>query len=100
MTPVSTKEDPISYGEVKFGTKTQETNERNFVEIPGEASLWLLQYRHKGIFKYRIFSFLGSRQEAIERAKQHCSIQGFKLEWVEDLICDLDYLDNKTLKGL
>ena len=100
MTPVSTKEDPISYGEVKFGSKSQETIERNFVEVPGEASLWLLQYRHKGIFKYRIFAFEGSRQEAIERAKQHCSVQGFKMEWLECFLTDLDYEDQKTLKGL
>lgn len=99
MTP-TTKEDPISYGDVKFGTKTHEVTEPNYHQIPGEAQLWSLFYRHKGVFRYRIFALEGTRQDAIERAKQHCAIQGLKLEWVEEAICDLDYLDNKTLKGL
>lgn len=100
MTPVSTKEDPINYGDVSFGSKNRETIESNFVPIPGEATLWSLFYRYKGVFRYRIFAFEGTRSEAIERAKQHCSVQGFKLEWVEEFISDLDYLDQKTLKGL
>src|SRR5512139_1503355 len=100
MTPLSTQDPPVSYGDVKFGTKTNETVERNYTEVPGESQLWLLQYRHKGIFKYRIFAFEGSRQEAIERAKQHCSVQGFKMEWLESFLTDLDFEDQKTLRGL
>ena len=100
MSIPSTQEPPINYGEVKFGTKTQETIERSFVEIPGASQLWSLFYRYKGVFRYRVFAFDGSRQEAIERAKQHCAVQGLKLEWVEPLVVDLDFEDQKTLRGL
>lgn len=99
MTP-TIKEDPISYGDVQFGTRSTEQAEHSFLQVPGEAQLWSLFYRHKGVFRYRIFALEGNRQEAIERAKQHCSVQGFKMEWVEPFICDLDYEDQKTLKGL
>ena len=94
------KEDPVNYGSVKFSTDNREQVEKNLIEIPGEDQLWLLFYRYKGVFRYRIFALAGTRQEAIERAKQHCSVQGFKLEWVESMITDLDYEDQKTLKGL
>ncbi len=56
------------------------------------VGLYLMHYRN-GISGNHIltknFRFNGSLREARERAEKHCQTMGFKLMFVEPLICDL-----------
>lgn len=56
------------------------------------VGLYTMYYRQNTVGNHILaknFRFHGSLKDARERAEQHCSIIGARLNWVQPLVCDL-----------
>lgn len=59
------------------------------------GNLYKMKFKFKGVISEKFFQFIGTKEEATSRAKQHCVIQGYSQHiWTEQMVHDLDAEDD------
>ena|ERR1700744_2752032 len=72
-------------------------------KLPPEVfnSIWTVYYRH-GInaILQKNFYHEGSMVSAIERAKKHCTIMGYRYHYVRPMVPNINIEEERKLKGM
>lgn len=82
---------PPDYSHLNSTIPLKELKPNDFAKVPINE-LWTMYYRHHhSVFNQKMFHFKGDLKTAIERAKKHASIMGYRLIFVTPLVVDIDY---------